>query len=127
MATILLSAAGAAIGSSIGGSVLGLSMTAVGRFIGASIGRSLDQRLLGTGSEAVETGKIDRFRLTGAGEGAPIAQVKFVRGARVAPFFVPAEMWGHTPTFFFRRSHSLLRWQAICKYLNPIQQSRKNS
>ncbi|GGF52733.1 Putative phage tail protein [Mameliella alba] len=75
MATILLSAAGAAIGSSIGGSVLGLSMTAVGRFIGASIGRSLDQRLLGTGSEAVETGKIDRFRLTGAGEGAPIAQV----------------------------------------------------
>lgn len=75
MATILLSAAGAAIGSSIGGSVLGLSMTAVGRFIGASIGRTLDQRLLGAGSEAVETGRIDRFRLTGAGEGAPIAQV----------------------------------------------------
>ncbi|MBY6161030.1 glycoside hydrolase/phage tail family protein [Mameliella alba] len=75
MATILLSAAGAAIGSSIGGSVLGLSMTAVGRFIGASIGRTLDQRLLGAGSEAVETGKIDRFRLTGAGEGAPVAQV----------------------------------------------------
>jgi hypothetical protein len=75
MATILLSAAGAAIGSSIGGSVVGLSMTAVGRFIGASLGRALDQRLLGAGSEAVETGKIDRFRLTGAGEGAPIAQV----------------------------------------------------
>ncbi|WP_417205016.1 baseplate multidomain protein megatron [Antarctobacter sp.] len=75
MATILLSAAGAAIGSSIGGSVLGLSMTAVGRFIGASIGRGLDQRLMGAGSEAVETGRIDRFRLTGAGEGAPIAQV----------------------------------------------------
>lgn len=75
MATILLSAAGAALGSSIGGSVLGLSMTAVGRFIGASIGRGLDQRLLGAGSEAVETGRIDRFRLTGAGEGAPIAQV----------------------------------------------------
>ncbi|SMX36703.1 baseplate multidomain protein megatron [Maliponia aquimaris] len=75
MATILLSAAGAAIGSSIGGSFLGLSMTAVGRFVGASIGRALDQRLLGAGSDAVETGKIDRFRLTGAGEGAPIAQV----------------------------------------------------
>lgn len=75
MATILLSAAGAALGSSIGGSFLGLSMTAVGRFVGASIGRALDQRLLGAGSEAVETGKIDRFRLTGAGEGAPIAQV----------------------------------------------------
>ncbi|MFZ7090429.1 baseplate multidomain protein megatron [Primorskyibacter sp. 2E233] len=75
MATILLSAAGAAIGSSIGGSVLGLSMTAVGRFVGASLGRALDQRLMGQGSEAVETGKIDRFRITGAGEGAPVAQV----------------------------------------------------
>ncbi|WP_121629970.1 baseplate multidomain protein megatron [Tropicibacter alexandrii] len=75
MATILLSAAGAAIGSSIGGSVLGLSMTAVGRFIGASMGRMLDQRLMGQGAETVETGRIERFRLTGAGEGAPIAQV----------------------------------------------------
>ncbi len=75
MATILLSAAGAAIGSSIGGSVLGLSMTAVGRFIGASIGRRLDQRLMGQGSETVETGRIERFRITGAGEGTPIAQV----------------------------------------------------
>ncbi len=75
MATILLSAAGAAIGSSIGGSVLGLSMTAVGRFIGASLGRVLDQRLMGAGSEAVETGRIERFRLTGAGEGAAVPQV----------------------------------------------------
>ena len=75
MATILLSAAGAAIGSSIGGSVLGLSMTAVGRFIGASVGRALDQRLMGQGSEAVETGRIDRFRISGAGEGAPVARV----------------------------------------------------
>ncbi|MBV2361319.1 glycoside hydrolase/phage tail family protein [Thalassococcus sp. CAU 1522] len=75
MATILLSAAGAAIGSSVGGSVLGLSMTAVGRFIGASLGRAIDQRLMGSGAEAVETGRIERFRLTGAGEGAPIAQV----------------------------------------------------
>lgn len=75
MATILLSAAGAAIGSSIGGSVLGLSMTAVGRFLGASIGRRIDQRLLGQGSEAIEMGRIERFRLSGAGDGAPIAQV----------------------------------------------------
>lgn len=75
MATILLSAAGAALGSSIGGSVLGLSMTAVGRFIGATMGRMLDQRLMGQGSETVETGRLERFRLTGAGEGAPIAQV----------------------------------------------------
>ena len=75
MATILLSAAGAALGSSVGGSMLGLSMTAVGRFAGATLGRAIDQRLMGQGSETVETGRVDRFRLTGAGEGAPVAQV----------------------------------------------------
>ena len=35
----------------------------------------IDQRLLGQGAQAVETGKVDRFRLTQAGEGAAIAQV----------------------------------------------------
>ncbi|WP_099912444.1 baseplate multidomain protein megatron [Puniceibacterium antarcticum] len=75
MATLVLSAAGAAIGGSIGGSVLGLSAAAVGRFAGATLGRALDQRVLGQGTETVETGRVDRFRLTGAGEGAPIAQV----------------------------------------------------
>lgn len=75
MATLVLSAAGAALGSSLGGSVLGLSMTAVGRFAGASLGRAIDQRLLGQGAEPVETGRLDRLRMTGAGEGQPIAQV----------------------------------------------------
>ncbi len=75
MATILLSAAGAAIGGSVGGTVLGLSMAAVGRFTGAVIGRSIDQRLMGQGSETVETGRVQRLRLTGAGEGDAIAQV----------------------------------------------------
>ncbi|MFZ5964719.1 baseplate multidomain protein megatron [Thalassococcus sp. BH17M4-6] len=75
MATILFSAVGAAIGGSVGGSVLGLSAVAVGRFVGATLGRALDQRLMGQGAETVETGKVDRFRLTGAGEGAAIAQV----------------------------------------------------
>jgi len=75
MATILLSAAGAAIGGAVGGSVLGLSSVAVGRFAGAVIGRSIDQRLLGRGSEVVETGRVSRLRLTGAGEGDAISQV----------------------------------------------------
>ncbi|MEM7732708.1 MAG: glycoside hydrolase/phage tail family protein [Pseudomonadota bacterium] len=75
MATILLSAAGAAIGGSIGGTVLGLSAAAVGRFAGAIIGRSIDQKLMGQGSEAIETGKISRLRLTGTGEGDAIARV----------------------------------------------------
>ncbi len=75
MATIVLSAVGAAAGASIGGGVLGLSSVVIGRAIGASIGRAIDQRLLGAGSEAVETGQVDRFRLTGASEGAAIAQL----------------------------------------------------
>jgi hypothetical protein len=75
MATILLSAAGAAVGGSIGGTALGLSMVAVGRLVGATLGRAIDQRLLGQGAHAVETGRVDRLRLTGSGEGEAIAQV----------------------------------------------------
>ncbi len=75
MATILLSAAGAAIGGSIGGTVAGLSMAAVGRFAGGIIGRSIDQRLMGQGSDVVDTGRANRLRLTGSGEGDAIAQV----------------------------------------------------
>lgn len=75
MATILLSAAGAAIGGSVGGTIMGLSMAAAGRFAGAVIGRSIDQRLLGEGSDVVEQGRVERLRLTGSGEGDGIARV----------------------------------------------------
>lgn len=75
MATIALSAAGMALGGSIGGSVLGLSMATLGRAAGAAIGRRIDQQLLGSGSSSVETGRIDRFRVTGAAEGADIQQI----------------------------------------------------
>lgn len=75
MATILLSAAGAAIGGGFGGTILGLSGAVIGRAVGATIGRVIDQSLVGAGSQAVETGKIDRLRLTGASEGALVAEV----------------------------------------------------
>ena len=75
MATLLLSAAGAAIGSGFGGAVLGLSGAVIGRAIGATVGRSIDQRILGGGSDPVDVGRIDRMRLTGASEGAPVSQV----------------------------------------------------
>ncbi len=75
MATLLLSAAGAAIGSGFGGAVLGLSGAVIGRAIGATLGRVIDQRILGAGSDPVDVGRLDRLRLTGAGEGAPIGQV----------------------------------------------------
>lgn len=72
MATILLAAAGAAVGSSVGGTVLGLSGAVIGRAVGATVGRVIDQRLLGMGSDPVEVGRIDRFRIMGASEGTPI-------------------------------------------------------
>ena len=75
MATILLSAAGAAIGSGFGGTLLGLSGAVIGRAVGATIGRSIDQRILGAGSDPIETGRVERFQLTGASDGAPIARV----------------------------------------------------
>ncbi|SFR41534.1 Putative phage tail protein [Yoonia tamlensis] len=75
MATIVLSAAGMALGGSIGGSVLGLSMATIGRAAGAALGRQIDQRIMGAGSDPVETGRVDRLRLTGANEGADLAQL----------------------------------------------------
>lgn len=80
MATILLSAVGAALGAGFGGTVLGLSGAVIGRALGATIGRAIDQRVLnqsvmGAGSEAVEVNKIDRLRLMGAAEGAGITRL----------------------------------------------------
>ena len=75
MATLVLSAAGAALGAGFGGTVLGLSGAIIGRAIGATLGRAIDQRLLGAGSDPVDVGRIDRLRLTGAGEGAPVGQI----------------------------------------------------
>lgn len=74
MATLVLSAAGAAAGSAIGGSVLGLSAAVLGRAVGATVGQFIDQRLMGAGSEVIERGRVERFRLTGASEGQSVAQ-----------------------------------------------------
>lgn len=75
MATIALSAAGMALGGSIGGTVLGLSMATIGRAAGAAIGRRIDQNLMGSGSEPIESGRVDRFRITSAAEGADVGVV----------------------------------------------------
>ncbi len=74
MATLVLSAAGAAAGGALGGSVAGLSTAVVGRAIGATVGQVIDQSVMGSGSEVIETGRVDRFRLSSAGEGEPISQ-----------------------------------------------------
>ncbi|MCP4635527.1 MAG: hypothetical protein GY848_03510, partial [Methyloversatilis sp.] len=75
MATLVLAAAGSAIGGAIGGSVAGLSTAIIGRAVGATLGRAIDERILGGGSAAVETGKVDRFRLTNASDGEPMLQL----------------------------------------------------
>lgn len=75
MATLVLSAAGAAAGGALGGSVAGLSTAVVGRAIGATVGQVIDQSVMGSGSEVIETGRVDRFRLSSAGEGEPVSQV----------------------------------------------------
>jgi hypothetical protein len=75
MATILLSAAGAALGSGFGGTVLGLSGAVLGRAVGATIGQAIDQRILGAGAAPVEQGRVQRFALTSAEEGAAIPRV----------------------------------------------------
>jgi GTA TIM-barrel-like domain/Putative phage tail protein len=75
MATIVLSAVGASLGASIGGGLLGLSSVVIGRAAGAIAGSMIDQAITGGGSQVVEHGKVDRFRLTGVSEGAPMARV----------------------------------------------------
>ncbi|SLN21751.1 hypothetical protein PSA7680_00824 [Pseudoruegeria aquimaris] len=75
MATLALAAVGAAVGGAVGGSVLGISAAVIGQAVGATIGRMVDQQVLGGGSQTVETGRVDRFRLTGASEGRTIPQV----------------------------------------------------
>ena len=75
MATIVLSAAGAAIGGAIGGSVLGVSAAVIGKAVGAAIGSAIDQSVFGFGNRSVEAGRIDSFRLQGAAEGEPMPVV----------------------------------------------------
>ena len=75
MATIVLGAVGGAVGASFGGAVMGLSGAVIGRAAGATLGRVIDQRLMGAGSQLVESGRLDRLRLTGAAEGAPVRRV----------------------------------------------------
>ncbi len=75
MATLILAAAGAAVGGAVGGGLVGVSSVAIGRLAGATLGRVIDQKLMGGGADVVETGRINRFRLTGSAEGAAQARV----------------------------------------------------
>ncbi|MEO1563897.1 MAG: glycoside hydrolase/phage tail family protein [Pseudomonadota bacterium] len=71
MATLVLGAAGAAIGGAIGGTFLGISAAAIGQAVGATIGSVVDQTLFAP-SLTVKTGRIETYRLQTASEGVPI-------------------------------------------------------
>ena len=75
MATIVLSAVGAAMGGLSSGTFLGMTGAVIGRAVGATLGRVIDQRLMGNGSDVIEQGQVDRFRLSGASEGTPVARL----------------------------------------------------
>ncbi|MEM6742878.1 MAG: glycoside hydrolase TIM-barrel-like domain-containing protein, partial [Pseudomonadota bacterium] len=75
MATLVLAAAGTAVGGSFGGAILGVGGSVVGQAAGAVLGGAIDQRILGSGSAAVERGKAGTLRLQTAEEGAPIPRV----------------------------------------------------
>ena len=75
MATLVLAAAGGAIGGVVGGSVAGLAAPVLGRAIGALAGGMIDQALLGGGSRAVESGRVETLRLQGSREGTPVPRI----------------------------------------------------
>ncbi len=72
MATLVLSAAGSGLGGAVGGSLAGIGAGALGRAAGSVAGGLIDQQVFGRGSAAVETGRVENFRVQSAIEGAPV-------------------------------------------------------
>lgn len=75
MATLVLSAAGSALGGAAGGSLAGIGAGALGRAAGSVVGGLIDQQVFGRGSAAVETGRVENFRVQSAVEGASVPKV----------------------------------------------------
>ena len=64
MATLVLGAAGAAIGGSIGGAILGVSAATIGGFIGSSIGSVVDSWIISSlaPTQRIEGARLDTLR-----------------------------------------------------------------
>lgn len=80
MATLLLTAAGSAIGSAAlpaGVGFLGttISGAAIGSAVGGAVGQVLDQRLFGTGAQVREGPRLKTLDVQSSTEGAPIPRV----------------------------------------------------
>ncbi len=80
MATLLLTAAGAAIGNAALPAGLGflgttISGAAIGSAVGGALGRSLDQRLFGPGAQVRDGPRLKNLDVVTSTEGAPIPRV----------------------------------------------------
>ncbi|WP_371055812.1 glycoside hydrolase TIM-barrel-like domain-containing protein [Rhodosalinus sp. K401] len=77
MATLVLGAAGAALGSSVGGTLLGISATTIGGFVGSTIGSVVDSWIVSSlaPTQRIEGPRLDSLRITSSTEGAVIPRV----------------------------------------------------
>jgi hypothetical protein len=77
MATLILGAAGAALGGSIGGAVLGVSAATIGGMIGSTVGAVVDSWIVSSlaPSQRVEGQRLDSLRITSSTEGAVIPRL----------------------------------------------------
>jgi len=71
MATIVLQAAGAAIGTMLGGPIGGL----IGRAAGAVAGSFIDQQLFGGGGQTVKGPRLSDLRVMSSSEGSPVPRL----------------------------------------------------
>ena len=74
MATLLLAAAGSAIGAGFGGTILGLSGAVIGQAVGGFIGRAIDQSLLAP-TQKVTGPRLDSVDVQTSQEGTPLPVV----------------------------------------------------
>ncbi|WP_281826861.1 baseplate multidomain protein megatron [Jannaschia rubra] len=77
MATLVLGAAGAAIGGSIGGAILGVSAATIGGFVGSTIGSVVDSWIVSSlaPTQRIEGPRLDSLRITSSIEGAVVPRV----------------------------------------------------
>ena len=77
MATLVLGAAGAAIGGNIGGAILGVGAATIGGFVGSAVGAVVDSWIVSSLAPAqrIEGARLDTLRITSASEGAVIPRL----------------------------------------------------
>ena len=77
MATLVLGAAGAAIGGNIGGAILGVGAATIGGFVGSAVGAVVDSWIVSSlaPTQRIEGARLDTLRITSASEGAVIPRL----------------------------------------------------